>query len=193
MDYPQLIAEITERTGNAGVASNAALYVDLAEKALSKMLRVGDAERVITLTTDSTGVVDLPDNFGRLRYIQRGAYQLPLVNYGSDLPTKPLGSNDFGYYIQGNQNFTSFPDSDISVHYYEVIPSLVTFGTNWLIEREPEIYLYAVMKQVFLANLDTDKAQAAEAILNSLIDNYKRADIVARFSSVRYRPEGATP
>jgi hypothetical protein len=188
VDYSELIAEVTARTGDSTVATRAALFTALAETALSKMLRVGAAEKTVTLTTDADGVATLPSAYGRLREIRYAGYPLPVADVQAI-----QAKTQTGYYMSGGDIITSLPDAPITLYYYEAIPPLSYFDTNWLSDAEPEIYIYAVMKQVFAANLDTEKAAAADAMLTTLVDNFIRADAVARFSKTQYTPPGINP
>ena len=188
VDDSEIIAEVTARTGDSTVATRAALFTALAETALSKMLRVGAAEKTVTLTTDADGVATLPSSYGRLREIRYAGYPLPVADVQA-----VQAKTQTGYYMAGGDIITSLPNASITLYYYEAIPPLSYFDTNWLSDAEPEIYIYALMKQVFLANLDTEKAAAADGMLTTLVDNFLRADAVARFSKTQYRAPGINP
>jgi hypothetical protein len=185
MDYPELIAEVTERTGET-VAPRASLYVTLAEKQLAKRLRL--SERTDTVTTDSDGTADLPDDFGYLRDLVYQGNVIEAVDV-----TRIGGTYTTGYAIQGTSLLTNYANADLTLHYFAGLPSIVDFLTNWLLEAEPEIYIYAVMQQVFMAKLQVEKAQAAAAVLDGLIADYVRSEILLRLGHSSYRVVGPTP
>lgn len=187
-DYQELIAEVVERTGDANIPMRAAMYTGMAEAALSKRLRVADAEATADITTDADGIAPLPVDYAQLRTINAGTDRLAAY------PLSEIQRNTaWGYAIQGRDLVTSFPDTDITLSYYAKLPSLETYGTNWLLDSEPEIYLYAVMRQVFLAKLDAEKAQLASSYLDSLLSKFEAQDHTERFLGTIYRVKGPTP
>ena len=68
-DFADLIAEVTVRTDRPDVAGRAAMLVGLAERALSKRLRLADMETVAALTTDAGGVAALPVDYEAMRTV----------------------------------------------------------------------------------------------------------------------------
>lgn len=175
-DYPELVATVTTRSKVPDVATHAASYVGLAEAALSKRLRVAGMEAAATLTTDADGVVALPAGYQEMRDIRCGDYLLRRL----PLPTLKAGMR--GYAIQGANIVASEKETDLDVVYYSALPSLAENNTNWLLAQDPEIYLYAVLFQVFTAEFQIDKAQAASTHLGGLIANLEAADNEARFA-----------
>lgn len=175
-DYPELIAAVTTRSKVPDVATHATTYVGLAEAALSKRLRVAGMETAATLTTDTNGVVELPDGYREMRDIRCGDYLLRRL----PLPTLKAGMR--GYCIQGTNLLASEKEADIDVVFYAALPSLAENNTNWLLAQDPEIYLYAVLFQVFTAEFQIDKAQAVVAHLDRLIADLEASDNEARFA-----------
>lgn len=189
MDYPELIAEITRRVGDPEVPARASLFVTLAEGELSKRLQVGDTEMTTTVSTDDDGNVDLPPDFGQMRAIFRPD--------GRALPMTPIPSigqmNDPGYYVQGRTLKTTLPDTELRLEYYATIPPLAIYGSNWLLDREPSIYLKAVEKQVYIDKDDVEKVGKAEAVLSGLINIYIGDDLQRRFGDMKYQPQRVWP
>lgn len=188
MDYSELIAETVERTGDSGAPARASLYLQFAENDLTKRLRVGGNETVTTVTTDASGNADLPSDFGELRSLFVNGQ--PSRNTGLPSDTDKLTP---GYVIQGDVLMTTYANTDVVLHYYAAIPSLEIAGTNWLIEAEPEAYIYAMMRQVYLAKLDTEKAAACDVVLTNIIGEIHRADRIKRFGKLPYRVAGVNP
>jgi len=188
MDLPELIAETVERTGDSGVPTRASIYLQFAEADLNRRLRVGANETVATLTTDASGNVKLPADYSELR---------SLFIAGMPVRNTPLPSVDDkrtpGYTIQGNRLLTTYANTPVTLHYYAAIPTLQTIGTNWLIDAEPEVYIYAMMRQVYMAKLDAEKARACDEVLTGLIAEVLRADRIKRFGKLPYRAAGGNP
>jgi hypothetical protein len=188
MDLPELIAETVERTGDSGLPTRASLYLQLAEVDLKKRLRIGANETVATLTTDASGNVNLPADYSELRSLFIAG--MPVRNTALPSVEDKLTP---GYTIQGHQLQTTYANTPVTLHYYAAIPTLQTTGTNWLIVAEPEVYIYAMMRQVYLAKLDVEKAQACDVVLSNLIAEILRADRIKRFGKLPYRVAGVNP
>ena len=188
MDYPELIAEVTERSGDSGVAIRAKLYLTLAEAALNKALRVAENETDTDLTTDADGEATLPTDYQATRMLMSGTWELVAGDW-RDIKRRLLNNivtpqtARGAYAIRGDKLVTTFADTDLTLYYYAALQPLDETGTNWLIETDPEIYLYAMLRQVFMAKLDAEKAMAAGTVLDSLIAAKRRSDMVARFGT----------
>lgn len=76
---------------------------------------------------------------------------------------------------------------------YSSLGSIVTNGTNWLLSSNQEIYIAAVLKQFYLAKLDTERASAANGYLQGLINDKKASDRVIRYSGEKPAIPGAHP
>jgi len=192
MDYPELIAEVTERSGDSTVATRASMYLRMAEAAIDKALRIGDSESIEVLTTDASGEATLPSDFSMIRMVQIGVREAEAIDFPTATLTPfVLPRPIYGYAIRGNKIVTTTPNTDVTLYYYAKIQPLDLTGTNWLIESDPEIYLYAMLKQVFMARLDAEKAAAAEAMFNSLTAEKRSADAIVRFGRKPFRAAGA--
>lgn len=187
-DYPELIAEVTHRTGEASVPTRAAIYTGMAETSLNRALALSDMEATTTLTLDALGEADLPADFLRMRLVKRGDHSLDSY----DLHAIKIKTR-YGYAIQNGKIITSFPNADIDAYYYQKLPPLVTNSTNWLLASAPDVYLHAVMHQVFVAMLDADRALAASTFLQALLTDLTRADAIKRFSNTKRQVAGISP
>lgn len=184
MDYPELIAELVDRTGESAVPLRAKLFLTMAEAAINKSLRFAENLVDDTLTTDSIGEIELPDDYLAMKSLLSGQWALEQV----DVDTLPCRT--YAYAVHGGKIVTRLSDSDLTIRYYAALPPLDDTGTNWLIESDPEIYLYAMMQQVFMFKLDAEKARAARAVFDELIGAKKQSDMMARLAKKPYRVLG---
>lgn len=187
-DYPELIAEVSARSGFSDVVSRARMFVGMAENMLSKRLRLADMETVVELTTNATGDVSLPADYLEMRSIRHGSCAvdriiLPLV----------LAGRATGYAIQGKVLKSSFKNAPHSCVYYAAVPSLENANTNWLLDAEPEIYLQAVLFQVYTAHNEIEKAQITAGYLGQLISDAQDADRMNRRAGTRINFGNITP
>ena len=184
VDYPELIAELVDRTGESSVPLRAKMFLTMAEAAINKELRVAENLVDDTLTTDSAGESELPDDYLAMKSLLSGQWGLDQVDV-DDVPRRT-----YAYAIHGGKVVTSLADADLTIRYYAALPPLDETGTNWLIDNDPEIYLYAMLQQVFLFKLDAEKARAAKAVYDSLIAAKQRSDMMARLARKPYRAIG---
>lgn len=185
-DYAELIAEASQRTGVTDVASRARMCVGMAEKALSKQLRVADMETETTLTTDSLGRADLPDDYIAARAVFVNTAELPRQSLSQIRQGRACG-----YVIQGSALQSSEAETAHDLAYYAAIPSLEENDTNWLLEAEPELYLHAVIFQIHTAMNDLEKAQVTAGYVGLLIEGLLQSDRVARFAGMKIAVPGA--
>ena len=184
-DYAELITEAAHRTGVTDVASRAKMYVGMAEKALSKRLRVADMEAETTLPTDSLGRVDLPDDYIAARAVFVNTAELPRQSL-----SQIRQEHASGYVIQGSVLQSSETETDHDLAYYAAIPSLEANDTNWLLKTAPELYLHAVMFQIYTGTNDLEKAQVTAVYLNILIEEFQNSDRVARYAGMKIAAPG---
>ena len=187
-DYPELIAEVSARSGATDVVNRAKMLVGMAEKMLSKRLRLSGMETAVELTTDANGSVNLPDDYQEMRDIR--------VN-DCLLDRKPLAvildGYQRGYAVQGGALISSYKSTAHDLVYYASMPSLEANSTNWLLDDEPELYLQAVLFQVYTANNEIDKAQATVGYLAALIEEAHQADHMNRHAGTKINLGNLTP
>ena len=162
MDYAELIVEVALRCGLPEIPARAAHFVTQAERDLQKVLRVRQMEAEATVTTDADGKAAIPADYLALRDI---------IDNGSIA-------------VVGDEFWTETVEGDVTVQYYAALPSVVTNMTNWLLDEEPEIYINAVLLQIYTAAGDP-RAQPTAAILAERVAGLKRADKLARYSGQR--------
>lgn len=101
-----------------------------------------------------------------------------------------------GFSMRAAQYVTQ-AETELAQHFkpqeYPGIYSIVTANTNWLLTSNQEIYIAAVLKQYYLAKLDTEKATAADQYLQDLVDSKKAHDRTVRYSGERAAIPGCHP
>lgn len=162
MDFAELVTEAQARSGITDVASRAEHYVRSAERMLEKRLKVGQMEKVATLTVDAEGRIGFPDDFLQWRTTHHG----------------DISGVGPGYYC---------PGQIAEVQYYARIPSIIN-GPNWLSEEEPELYIQAVLFQIYTANGMAEQAVATNTLLAAMIQQVEEADLRLRYLNRRIEP-----
>lgn len=83
----------------------------------------------VTLTTDSNGILTLPDDWLRARSVKSGD---TLYKYVSGEKLTDRGQ---------------LTDSDVDINYYQKIPALTEATSNWLLDDAEDLYIYATCLQ----------------------------------------------
>ena len=179
-DYPELIAEICARSGVSDVANRAGMLVGMAERMLSKRLRLAGLETGVEATTGEDGLAYLPGDYQEMRSVHVGARSLERL----PLDVVSAGRRE-GYAVQGKKLRSTQASTPHRLVYYAGVPSLEVNNTNWLLDEEPELYLQAVLLQVYLAENDLEKVEATAGYLTSLIEAANRADHMKRLAGTR--------
>lgn len=161
MNFTELVLEAALRSGIPEFPARADHFVRQAERDLEKALRVGQMEVTASLTADAHGIAPLPADFLAV----------------SD-------SCGLAVFSISNGQLRTTPNAAFDLVYYAKLPSVVTNGTNWLLDLEPEIYINAVLLQAFAAQAD-DRAAAIASLLNERIRALKREDAIARYGARR--------
>ena len=181
-NYSDLSGAISSWTARGDyTAAQISNFVDLFESWANRVLRVRQME-ASTALTPSSGSATLPSD-----YLQwRG------VNWAGD-PTIELEyvhpSLLRGYYptvnsfspslftIEGGSIKTQSSDStDLTLKYWQSIPSLESNSTNWLMSAHPDLYLYGTLVEAYLFNQDTENAIIWKARRDSLAEEIKSLD-----------------
>jgi hypothetical protein len=173
----------------------------MAEKRLATMLKVGGAETTVALVTDALGEVALPADFVAMRVLKDDS-GLRVTQVGLDA-LEMFGTSYAGdpiYAVKGNTIILR-PQGikTLTAVYYAGLPSLQTNGTNWLLQKAPKAYQYAVALEVLewavASGKATDDGRTGryEASLGREISDLQNRDFMARFGNARVIFDGVTP
>lgn len=174
-DYTALIVEAENRTGVRDLATHGELVVGFAEKAMERELRVSDMITTATVSLDSTGSADLPADFLELReafYSDKREKNIPLETV--------IEKRKTGFAILNGKIKSTRTSVDMRLDYYAKIPSLHTNFTNWLLTKEPELYLAAVSAQALMREQKYDDAGVITAYATGLVAKINQVDVSAK-------------
>lgn len=183
---------VGDHVGNRSISDVYARLVLMAETQLNQRLRTLWQVKDDTLSfTD--GEADLPADFlemlsvyglvgSQLHSGPRGDQRRP----GTSFSTYSIG--DGKIYIRGFSG-------DRDIQYYAAIPTISgsLSATNWLLERYPETYLYAVGLQAAKWLKDVELAQATDQLFGFAIQAIRVDDERARWGNGIVRVQGLTP
>lgn len=187
-DWSELMVEVSQRIKDGSVMQRAAMLTGLAEDELNRDIRTAEMEAQATLVTDADGVAALPADFLDARAVTLN---------GKRLTAYPLAQlrnrTQRGYAIIGSTFASTETEADVVLDYYQRIPDLKTNGTNWLLQSDPQIYLYAVMKQAMLAVMNLEGAAGAASYMADLIERKRNDDAHRRFGDTMFQFSGVAP
>ena len=171
-DYTELVIEATARSGSPESVNKASMLVSMAEKMLSKKLRTGEMVTSTELTTDSNGQALLPNDFQEI---------ISLYISESRLAAVPSISDSEGYFIEASNLCSYFKNQAHTLKYYASLPSLEANSTNWLLSAEPDIYLQALLFQIYIATNNIDASQLTRSYLDVLINDANTTYLMKKY------------
>jgi hypothetical protein len=175
--YADLLINAGEYSGRNDAASVFPLLLRLAEAKLNRNLRTAWQETAVALTVVD-GVATLPSDFLEARsYSSDNVRQSNFVITGNTISS--LGSPWAG---------------DLNLVYYAKIPPLsYTNPTNWLLDLDPNVYLYALVVEIAIWGKDLELGKAAESMRDSAISTVILNDENARWGRSRVINRELTP
>lgn len=176
-------------------------YVTLAEARINDRLRVAQMEVTATAFLEN-GAVALPPDFLEARRIfsnAEGGYATALTplspSQAGDL--YPVGSAGVPshYTIVGDtlSTFRNGGDGEVTMVYYAKVPPLAAYGGNWLLQRNPNIYLYGTLVESAPYLGDDGRVETWAALFAAACDALQAADQRSRWGSSVSRVKGETP
>ena len=180
-DYAELIVSVASITGDTQVPDYAATLTAIAERKLSRVLRVRQATEEMTKTTNATGEITLPRGLVDVIYVfdedGNRMYPAPL----SHIKGKHQNKQDI-FSLSGNRMYTNQESKKIDITYYEELPGLSDHGCNWLLEQAPDIYLQALLQEVAIKNSDYESAMTISSYLQGLVSEFVRFNKISVLS-----------
>jgi hypothetical protein len=190
-DALDLRTAVIEHVNNFGITDVWPRLVIMAELGFNRKLRCREQITRTTLTL-SSGSVALPSNFAEMIGVHDG--------YGREYVQQPVqqvkSTDSQGYYaITGTTLVSQNGDAALDVEYYAKIPTLTTSLTtsNWLLQKYPGLYLYAVGTEAAKYMRDLDLAQTTKQLLDMEYAEVQASDDAERYSRARVRIPGVTP
>ncbi|APG84902.1 hypothetical protein SAMCCGM7_Ch2157 [Sinorhizobium americanum CCGM7] len=194
-DYASLLADAGDCSGRDDVARLFPRFLALAELKLNRVMRVADMEETVAVPL-TEGEGSLPADFLEARQVLaasgRALRALPLQELSNHVTSEgaPIGYAIVGSAIQVRPK----RGENIHLTYYAKIPPLTAGAPgNWLIERAPDVYLYALVEEIAIWERDAAKAGAAEALKRQAIAGLGLADERLRFGNAAIVIGGLTP
>lgn len=198
-DFQSLTDAVADWLARSDLTASIPTLVQLAEIRIfddpTDPLRVRRMQTMVT-GTPVAGVIALPGD-----YLQMQALS---VDYGGaqktldPVPVEELATAatvPLGYAVVGNEiRIAGQAAGDYSLTYFARPPALETAGTNWLILKAPNVYLFATLLEAAPYLKDQSGATVWATEFQRALAGLRIADDRARFGpGFRQRPAGHTP
>ena len=195
--YAQLQASVANWAHRSDLDALIPDFVTLAESRISRDLRLRKQITSTTLTT-TAGAPGLAMPVDWLEFktlsigsdgIQRQLAYAPIRHMDAKYNNTPHGVPEV-YTIEGdNVLFAPTPGSayEVDVVYYARFPSLITAGTNWLMTNHPNIYLFAVLVELYHYTQNPEQIQAYTARYFAELKQLQDQDVRATHSGSALR------
>jgi len=195
-DYASLLVDAGEYSGRNDIAHLFPRFIGLAELKLNRFLRVAEMELVGTVTV-TNGAGTLPADFLEAREV-KNANGLPIRAVSLQQLTESYAGRSgvpAGYAIVGSTiNVRPLGDGDLTITYYGKLPGLTrSTPSNWLLEKAPDAYLYALVEEIAIWERDIDKAGAATQLKMIALSGLKIGDERSRWGNAQVVVGGPTP
>ena len=184
-DYLDLRFAVSDHVGNRAISDVMPRLVQMAETQLNQRLRTVWQVTDATLTF-AEGSAPLPTDFLEMLHVYGHCRQelrsgLPGVRGGYSIGPAAISIHGFS--------------GDRDIQYYAKLPTLTASASasNWLLERNGDVYLYAVGLQAAKHLKDVDLAQATDQLLSFALQAVKIEDERMRWSNSVVRVGGMTP
>ena len=197
-DALDLRTAVVEHVGKPDIADVWPRLVLMAEAFLNRNLRCREQVTRTNLTLAS-GSVALPTDYLEMIGIYNGYgeeyIQQPLQMVKATHPGGMYVSSEAYYAISGSTIVSNGASGTRDVEYYAKIPTLTTSLTtsNWLLQKHPSLYLYAVGLEAAKHARDLELASVTRDLMNAELAAAQVEDDRARYSRARVRISGATP
>lgn len=195
-DYASLLIDAGEYSGRDDIAHLFPRFVALAEAKMNRVLRIADMETVATVAL-TNGDGPLPADFLEAREVLTadgytiGAWSLQALtnryrNYGG----YPQGYAVVGSSIMARPTSTG----NLTMTYYAKIPPLTPANpTNWLLEKAPDAYLYALVEEIGIWAKNAELVGGARPLKENAMAGLTLADNRSRWGNGQVTLSGVTP
>ena len=198
LNYSDLVSEVSAYVVRADATARISTFVQLFESVANKRLRTLEMEKTSLLSV-SNGAIALPVDFQEWRRAtwQAGSYKVNLsyvfpARFAKAYSTSPVSVPEV-FTIEAQQiKVMPIATGTLEFDYFGVLPSLEANSTNWLLNENPEVYLFGVLSEAFRFAREENLKQQYAADRDAIFAEIERNDIASR-GPAAIRFDGPTP
>jgi len=188
-NYTELQDSIADFLNRSDLTAVIPDFIKLTESDLNRQLRTREMS-VRTRAPLSKQYVKLPDDYLGMRNIELVTDPVTVLEYRNlqnlDIHRKTDSSGKPIYYsiMQNNIEFAPIPDTEytLEIVYYQSLPALASFTTNWLLDTHPDAYLYGSLMQSAPYLHADERIGTWAGRYQQIIEQIMQSDEKARFS-----------
>ena len=183
--YTDLTTSIANWIARSDLSAVIPEFIQLAEDRINNDVNARDMETITTVTaTAGNAYINLPAgvleierivvNDTPLRVLTPISADQMATAYVNGTSAKPANYSVIGGQVQ----LAPIPDSDytIEIVYTSAVPSLLTNSTNWLLTRNPSVYLWASLIEAAAYIQDPDKMNIAQQKYQEAVARLNKTD-----------------
>jgi hypothetical protein len=185
--YTTLQAAVASWLARSDLTAQIPDFIMLAEAKLNRTLRTRQMEQ--RSTAEAAEYMALPTLWLEMRNIKTTGTPVYTLEQRAPFEMDALDDGSTGrpsrYAIIANQiRLAPAPDSTytLEIDYWEQIPALVTYSSNWLLVAAPDIYLYGALLEASAYILDDPRIPLWRDAYTQTINQLQTADRRARWS-----------
>ena len=196
----QLKAMVADYLARSDLSAQMHGFIRLFEAKTNRRLAVAGQEIVTTITPDINGVVALPADFSSIREV----VALTVPSRVLDSVTKSFADSQYSsatsgipacYYVVGASLYpVPVTASGIKLVYYAGVSGLnADTDTNWLLTKNPDLYLYGTLAESCAFLMDDQAAARWQSAHDKSIAEIRQQDRSVRWSGGAMRIKEVTP
>ena len=193
-DYLDLRVAVCEWVDRRDITDVMPRFVQQAEAVLNKFLRTRENTTFGATLTFTAGLAPLPADFEEVVTVWDATNKYPLS--GANGRQLLQGTGDiYSFAIDGTNVFIDALTSTRLMDYYAKLSTLTASLTtsNWLLQRSPGLYLYAVCVEAAKWMKKPDLVAAAQSLMEEERRELQRDNARATFGSAQIRVRAPTP
>lgn len=184
-DYATLKAAVANWLARADLTSAIPEFIQLAESRINRTLYVRERMQEAS-GTSANGEIPLPDDFDRLVSLRvvSGSQMRPIHPVAADKNTERAGSA-VEYAVVGSAiRLIGTDEAEYTLTYYARVPALSDSASqNWLLTKEPGLYLYGSLIEASPYLKNDERALLWAQQYRAVLDDLHMGDEKARFGN----------
>jgi hypothetical protein len=191
--YFDLRIAVADHVGNSNISDVMSRLTQTAEAWLNQKLRAREQITMDTVTFAS-GSAPLPADYLEMVALYDVSGRYPLTQ-GTLQETKRVNSPYWRYAVDGSNIYLYGVTGDRNIEYYAALPTISSSaaGSNWLLQKYPNAYLYAVSLEAAKFLRDAELTQATATLLQGAMNDLKIDDERAQWGNGAVRLQMQTP
>lgn len=189
--YFDLRIAVADHVKNSNISDVMGRLTQSAEAWLNTKIRAREQITADTATFTS-GVAPLPSDYLEMIALYDASGKCALTQ-GSLQETKYY--NTSRYAVDSSSIYLYGVTGSRNIEYYAALPTITSSssGSNWLLQKYPNVYLYAVGLEAAKFIRDADLTQATLQLLQGAMSDLKIDDERARWGNAAVRIQAQTP